>query len=449
MPVQIQLRKGTAAQWTSANPTLAAGEAGAETDTKKLKIGDGSTAWNSLAYIGGSGGGISWQAVKTSAFTAIAGEGYPCNTTSGAFTVTLPASPTAGQQITLTDYAGTWNTNNLTVNPNGGKVNGSTGNTVLSTSRGSVQLVYVDSTQGWLVYSSFAITALAVPLEYLVVGGGGGGGSSHGGGGGAGGLLTNIGGSAINGTFGNSLTITVGTGGSGGAGSGGTAGSNGATSSISGTGITTITALGGGGGGGRLTTGLCTQAGAVSSGTVGSGGGGAGGGTTLTGVGTSGQGNNGGNGSSNAQPAGAGNGGGGGGAGFPGGAATGTDAGQGVSGTGGNGLQNAITGTNTYYAGGGSGGRWEGGSVGAAGLGGGGAGGIGTGVAGSAGTNGLGGGGGGGSGGGAGAKGGDGVVIIRYSDALPAATSTTGSPTITTTGGYRIYKWTGNGSITF
>lgn len=57
MPVvtQIQIRRGTASQWTSANPTLAAGEWGFETDTKKGKIGDGATAWNSLAYILGVG----------------------------------------------------------------------------------------------------------------------------------------------------------------------------------------------------------------------------------------------------------------------------------------------------------------------------------------------------------------------------------------------------------
>jgi len=48
---QIQIRRGTASQWTSANPTLASGEWGFETDTNKAKIGDGSTAWNSLAYI--------------------------------------------------------------------------------------------------------------------------------------------------------------------------------------------------------------------------------------------------------------------------------------------------------------------------------------------------------------------------------------------------------------
>jgi len=55
MPVQIQIRNGTAAQWTAANPTLAAGEVGIETDTKKQKFGDGTTAWNSLAYAGGTG----------------------------------------------------------------------------------------------------------------------------------------------------------------------------------------------------------------------------------------------------------------------------------------------------------------------------------------------------------------------------------------------------------
>jgi hypothetical protein len=50
MPQQIQLRRGTAAQWTSANTLLAAGELGAETDTGRFKIGDGSTQWNSLLY---------------------------------------------------------------------------------------------------------------------------------------------------------------------------------------------------------------------------------------------------------------------------------------------------------------------------------------------------------------------------------------------------------------
>ena len=50
MPVQIQFRRDTAAAWTAANPVLAIGEIGLETDTSKWKSGNGSTAWNSLAY---------------------------------------------------------------------------------------------------------------------------------------------------------------------------------------------------------------------------------------------------------------------------------------------------------------------------------------------------------------------------------------------------------------
>lgn len=79
---QIQVRRGTAAQWTSANPTLAAGEWGVETDTLKTKIGDGSTAWTSLAYATGSvavgnitglGTGVgTWLATPSSANLATA-----------------------------------------------------------------------------------------------------------------------------------------------------------------------------------------------------------------------------------------------------------------------------------------------------------------------------------------------------------------------------------------
>jgi hypothetical protein len=68
MPVvtQVQVRRGTAAQWTSANPTLASGEQGFETDTLKLKIGNGSTAWNSLAYVAtGSTGTVTSVAAGT------------------------------------------------------------------------------------------------------------------------------------------------------------------------------------------------------------------------------------------------------------------------------------------------------------------------------------------------------------------------------------------------
>jgi hypothetical protein len=84
-------------------------------------------------------------------------------------------------------------------------------------------------------------------------------------------------------------------------------------------------------------------------------------------------------------------------------------------------------------------------------LGGGGAGAVNSSaVAGTAGTANLGGGGGGGSfAGGNGGAGGSGVIILSYPDTYPAATSVTGSPTITASGGFRIYKFTATGSITF
>ena len=54
----IKLRRDTAANWTAANPVLAAGEPGAETDTGKLKVGNGSTAWTSLPYLTGAVSGL-------------------------------------------------------------------------------------------------------------------------------------------------------------------------------------------------------------------------------------------------------------------------------------------------------------------------------------------------------------------------------------------------------
>ena len=52
MPTKIQIRRGTSTQWTTANPTLASGEWGLETNTGKVKLGNGSTAWTSLSYFG-------------------------------------------------------------------------------------------------------------------------------------------------------------------------------------------------------------------------------------------------------------------------------------------------------------------------------------------------------------------------------------------------------------
>lgn len=65
MAIQIQFRRGTAAQWTAANPVLAIGEPGYETDTGKFKVGDGSTTWNSLIYGSGKDGNNATLVVDT------------------------------------------------------------------------------------------------------------------------------------------------------------------------------------------------------------------------------------------------------------------------------------------------------------------------------------------------------------------------------------------------
>jgi len=96
-------------------------------------------------------GGTSWQAVKTSTFTAVAGEGYFINTTGGAFEMDLPAG-SIGDEVAFIDYAGTFDTNALTIDQNGTeKIAGSTDPLTVSTERAANTLVYVDGTQGWLL----------------------------------------------------------------------------------------------------------------------------------------------------------------------------------------------------------------------------------------------------------------------------------------------------------
>jgi hypothetical protein len=103
-----------------------------------------------LSFVDNSGG-TSWVAVKTSGFTAVAGEGYFCNTTSTAFTMTLPAG-TLGDEISFVDYAGTFDTNALTVAPNGSeKIQGAAASLTVSVERAANTLVYTDGTQGWLL----------------------------------------------------------------------------------------------------------------------------------------------------------------------------------------------------------------------------------------------------------------------------------------------------------
>jgi len=107
--------------------------------------GSGVLAWSDVS------GGTSWQAVKTSTFTAVAGEGYFVNTTSGVVTMNLPAG-TLGQEIAFVDYAGTFDSNTFTISANGSeKILGSTADLTVSVERAANTLVYTDGTQGWLL----------------------------------------------------------------------------------------------------------------------------------------------------------------------------------------------------------------------------------------------------------------------------------------------------------
>jgi hypothetical protein len=190
---------------------------------------------------------VNWDTTaKTTGFTAVSGVGYFCDTTSAGFTVTLPATPSAGDIVGLVDYAGTFDTNALEIDPNGEDIEGGTDNLQLSGEREGVVLVYVDSTQGWLPISGInegtdALSPVTYSIDFLVVAGGGSGGFWSANdyacaGGGAGGYRT----STQTVTGGTAITVTVG--------DGGGVVSNGSDSSISGSGLTTITSAGGGSG---------------------------------------------------------------------------------------------------------------------------------------------------------------------------------------------------------
>jgi hypothetical protein len=104
-----------------------------------------------LSFVDNSGG-TDWQAVEAGAtMTAVAGEGYFINTTSNACTATLPAG-TIGDEVSFIDYAGTFDSNNLTVAPNGSeKIHASTADLTVAVERAGFTLVFTDTTQGWLL----------------------------------------------------------------------------------------------------------------------------------------------------------------------------------------------------------------------------------------------------------------------------------------------------------
>ena len=110
-----------------------------------------STTGGVLSWVDNSGG-TSWQAVEAGAtMTAVAGEGYFINTTSNACTATLPAG-SIGNECTFVDYAGTFDTNNLTIARNGSdKIAGAAADLTVATERAAFTLVFTDATQGWLL----------------------------------------------------------------------------------------------------------------------------------------------------------------------------------------------------------------------------------------------------------------------------------------------------------
>jgi len=145
--------------------TLTIGQSG---DTIQLACGATQTGF-------GRTGTVNWDTTaKTASFTAVSGTGYFVNTTSGAITLTLPASPSAGDIVAFKDYAFTFATNNLTVDGNGSPIGGVDGTVspTYDTNGTSKTFIYVDGTKGWLVTNESTDTSQeSTPLYITATGG--------------------------------------------------------------------------------------------------------------------------------------------------------------------------------------------------------------------------------------------------------------------------------------
>jgi hypothetical protein len=255
---KISPRSGTGVTLGDSGDTFTLPSGGTLTVASGATINNQGTATNF-----GATGSASWTTtVKTSTFTAVAGEGYFVDTNGGAITVNLPAG-TAGAVVAIKDYRNTFDTNNCTISANGSdKIGGSTDDAFLRTEGIAVTLIFIDSTRGWLVTDDGLQSKLEGPLyncDFLcIAGGGGGSGDGGAGGSGAGGYRNSYssetsggGGSSetsLSLSPGSQYTITIGAGGTASTSDSGLGGPGG-DSSISGTGITTITSAGGGVGG--------------------------------------------------------------------------------------------------------------------------------------------------------------------------------------------------------
>jgi len=119
----------------------------------------------------GRTGTVDWDTTaKTASFTAVSGNGYFVNTTSGAITVTLPATPSPGDIVAISDYAGTAATNIITIGRNGSLIEGNAADGELDVAREAKTFIYVDGTQGWVPVNDN--TNLAVSPKFVAATGG-------------------------------------------------------------------------------------------------------------------------------------------------------------------------------------------------------------------------------------------------------------------------------------
>jgi hypothetical protein len=139
-----------------------------------FSIPAGVTLTNSGTATGfGPTGAVSWNTTKITADPnpAVSGVGYFADTTSSAFTVTLPAAPSAGDIVALSDYTGTWATNNITVGRNSSNINGAASDLILNGNNTTATLIYVDGTEGWRVIDTGSLSEVNVPLFVTATGG--------------------------------------------------------------------------------------------------------------------------------------------------------------------------------------------------------------------------------------------------------------------------------------